>query len=224
LVESQPSKLLVASSNLVSRLISRIRSLVAGMQYSRISARLLFLLALVIILTGCVERKPEQIRKRDSPVAGELAAILKEQEGMQSGQVSSEVYREKSLKHRQAVYQFLAQSLLVEPVDLYHAAEVLQSTDTATCKENFMLAYYLANEAVRKGYDTARYMAATSLDRYLISSGLRQRYGTQVGQDRFGRYYLFPYDTTVTDHDRNTYGVASLDSLKQIVAHLNGDH
>ena len=199
-------------------------SLIARMQHSRVPARLLFLLALVCILTGCIERKPEQIRKRDSPVAGELAAILKEQEVMQSGHVSSEVYREKSLKHRQAVYQFLAQSLLVEPADLYHAAVVLQSTDTATCKENFMLAYYLATEAVRKGYDTARYVAATSIDRYLISSGLRQRYGTQFGQDRFGRFYIFPYDSTITDHDRNFYGVATLDSLKRVVAHLNGEH
>jgi hypothetical protein len=193
------------------------------MQYARSLFHLIIIATLTVIIVGCIEHKPEQIRKRDNPVSGELAAILKEQEAMQEGKVSFEVFREKSLRHRQAVYQFLAQSLLVEPTDMYHAALVLQSTDTATCKENFMLAYYLATEAVRKGYDSARYIAASSMDRYLISSGVKQRFATQYGQDRFGRYYVLPFDTTVTDHDRATAGVPSLDSLKRAVARLNGE-
>jgi hypothetical protein len=188
------------------------------------SSRLLFLFTFILILTGCVERKAEQLKRRDSPVSAELVTIIKDQEASLKSGVSDEVMREKSIKERQMVYQFLAQSLLVEPTDLYHAAVVLQSTDTATCKENFMLAYFMAVEASRKGFDSAKYLAATSLDKYLVASGVRQRYGTQYGQDRFGRYYIMPFDTTISDHDRAGNGVPPMDSLKRVVNRLNGTH
>ncbi len=192
------------------------------MRISLFSATLLFLFALMAVLAGCIERKPEQVKRRDSPVTGELTSIFKEQEAYRDAKVSSEVINERAVKQRQQIYQFLAQSLLVEPTDLYRAAQVLQSTDTATCKENFLLAYYMCQEAVRKGLDSARYLAATSIDRYLLASGLRQRYATQYGQDRFGRYYILPYDSTISDRDRTNYGVPAMDSLKKIVSHLNG--
>lgn len=187
----------------------------------RFFAILLFLLSLIYILTGCIERKPEQVRKRDSPVAGELISILKDQETYKRAKISTEVLNEQSMKQRQLVYQFLAQSLLVEPGDLYRAALVLQSTDTATCKENLLLAYYMCQEAMRKGFDSARYTAATSIDRYLVASGVRQRYGTQIAQDRFGRYYLLPYDSTISDRERAIYAVPPMDSLNKLVARLN---
>jgi hypothetical protein len=188
------------------------------------ASSLLFLFTLVLILTGCIERKPEQLKRRDSPVSGELISILKDQEASAKTNPSDEVLRQKGIKERQMVYQFLAQSLLVEPADLYHAALVLQSTDTATCRENFMLAYYMAVEATRKGFDSAKVVASNSLDKYLVASGVRQRYGTQYGQDRFGRYFIMPYDTTISDHDRVSNGVPTLDSLKRVIAHLNGEH
>jgi hypothetical protein len=183
--------------------------------------RLLFLCTLILILTGCVERKADQLKRRDSPVSAELITIIRDQEASLKSGVSEEVQRQKSIKERQMVYQFLAQSLLVEPTDLHHAAVVLQSTDTATCRENFMLAYFMAVEASRKGYDSAKYLSATSLDKYLVASGVRQRYGTQYGQDRFGRYVIMPFDTTISDHDRAAYNVPSMDSLKRVVDFLN---
>ncbi len=170
------------------------------------------------LLAGCVERKPEMLSKKDSPVTAELAAMVKEHDLMASdARTSPEVLAANCLRYRQQVYQYLAQSLLIEPADLYRAAILLQTTDTATCRENFMLAFYLGMEAAKKGHAEARYLSASSLDKYLAASGLRQKYGTQVGRDHFGRYFILPFDTTTTDADRAAWDVPSLDSLLKTV-------
>lgn len=181
----------------------------------RLAACAVFLLILGI---GCVERKPEMLTKKESPVSSELTAMLKEREMMTADKrTTPDILAASDLMHRQQVYQFLSQSLLIEAVDLYRAALVLQNTDTASCKENHMLAYYLAMESAKKGHEEAKYLAAASLDKYLIYSGLRQKYGTQVGRDRFGRYYVSPFDTSTTDADRAVWNVPPLDSLLKLV-------
>ena len=180
--------------------------------------RVLVGVAVLMSLGSCVERKTEVLSKKDSPVTADLLAMVKEHDLMAGdNRTSSEVMTANNLRYRQQVYQYLAQSLLIEPSDLYRAALLLHTTDTATCRENFMLAYYLAMEAAKKGHAEARYLSACSLDKYLSASGLRQKYGTQFAQDRFGRFYLLPFDTTTSVGDRAAWDVPSLDSLLKIV-------
>ena len=184
------------------------------------TAGVVFLLLLIAV--GCVERKPEMLTKKESPVTSDLVAMLKERDLMASdSRTSREVLAAYDLRHRQQVYQYLAQSLLIEPVDLYRAALVLQNADTATSKENFMLAYYLAMEAAKKGHEEAKFLSAASLDKYLVASGLRQKYGTQIGRDHFGRYYVSPFDTSTTDADRAVWDVPGLDSLVKLAEAKN---
>ena len=84
-----------------------------------------------------------------------------------------------------------------------------------------MLAYYLGMEAAKKGHAEARYLSACSLDKYLSVNGLRQKYGTQFARDRFGRYYLLPFDTTTSDADRAAWDVPGLDSLLKVIESRN---
>jgi len=170
------------------------------------------------LVLACVERKPEMLSKKDSPVTADLLAMVKEHDLMAGdNRTSSEVLAANCLRYRQQVYQYLAQSLLFEPSDLYRAALLLHTTDTATCRENFLLAYYLGMEAAKKGHAEARYLSACSLDKYLSASGLRQKYGTQFSRDRFGRYYILPFDTTTSDADRAAWDVPGLDSLLKVI-------
>jgi len=174
--------------------------------------------AIVLLIISCVERKTEVLSKKDSPVTADLLAMVKEHDLMATdAKTSSEVLAANNLRYRQQVYQYLAQSLLIEPGDLYRAAILLQTTDTSTCRENFMLAYYLSMEAAKKGHAEARYLSACSLDKYLASSGLRQKYGTQFGRDRFGRYFILAFDTATSDADRAAWDVPPLDSLLKVV-------
>ncbi len=182
------------------------------------STRLILASILLIIsgaLSGCIERKAEQQSKQESPVTAELTSMLAEHQQMrQWGTIPAELIHEADLRHRQSVYQLMAQSLIVEPADLFKAAILLQDSGSSGCSENSMLAYYCALESARKGHEEARRLSAECLDMYLIASGLPQKYGTQMYLDVSGKYLLYPLDSGTTDADRASWNVPSLDSLK----------
>nr|WP_240978687.1 energy transducer TonB [Longimicrobium terrae] len=72
------------------------------------------------------------------------------------------------------------------------------------------------------GNDRARWLAAASLDRWLLSTGQPQRYGTQY-LEQGGRTYLQPIDSTaVTDEERRRAGVETLDGIRARLARVNG--
>lgn len=173
----------------------------------------------LLLLSGCIERKPEVQSKKESPVSAELTTMLREHELMRaSGQFSADLIREADNRHRQTVYQLLAQALIVEPADLFKASILIQGEDSAICAENAMIGYYLAMESVRKGNEEARRLTAVALDKYLLSSGLPQKYGTQFGVDFFGKYRVRNYDTATTDQERAEWDVPPLDSLKLLAS------
>jgi hypothetical protein len=180
------------------------------------------LTSIAIIAGSCIERKPEHLTKKESPVSGELSAMVAESESLQSdGKVSSEVRQGIIMRHHQTVYDLLSQSLLIEPIDLYRAALLLQDTVSQPCAETWLLAHYMAAEAARKGYEGARYLAAASYDRYLLARGHPQKYGTQQERDRFGRWYIPFYDTLTTDSERAAWDVPPLEKLKASASSRN---
>ncbi len=60
--------------------------------------------------------------------------------------------------------------------DFYRAALVYQHSGTP---EGFLLAHVLATVAISKGYQSALWLSASSLDRYLTVTGKKQLFGTQ---------------------------------------------
>jgi hypothetical protein len=164
---------------------------------------------------GCIEKKPYQVEKKESPITGKLKEIVDEDRSMrQNPDVSAREVALADAGHRRVVYEFLSQSVITEPEDLYRAALILYHSQAGACPETSLLAHYLANEAVNKGYDEARYLAAASLDRYLVASGVPQRYGTQYTTSGKGGVRLLPYDSSMTDEERALWNVPPLDSLK----------
>jgi len=156
------------------------------------------ILLLAIFSAGCIQKKPERLAKKESPVSSELMAME---------------------EHRHAVYRLMAKALIRDPEDLYRAALLLQSADETTGPEICLQAHLLAAEAAEKGLEPAKFLAAASLDRYLVLVGGVQRYGTQHYNDD-GILRLYPYDTATTDSLRAVWGVPPLDSLKAEVEAL----
>lgn len=74
------------------------------------------------------------------------------------------------------VKQLLATGSLDTGVDYYHAAMVLQH---ASSPDDFLLAHDLCVIAISKGEGKAKWLAAASMDRFLVSIGRSQRFGTQ---------------------------------------------
>ncbi|MCE1228616.1 MAG: hypothetical protein LWX11_03900 [Firmicutes bacterium] len=99
------------------------------------------------------------------------------------------------------------------------AALILQHSGLTFCEgalkaisvDNFLLAHLLAKGAVEQGRDSARWLAAASLDRYLVFSGKPQKYGTQTVLDpKSNKMVVPPIDPVTTDEERARWHVEPL--------------
>lgn len=122
-------------------------------------------------------------------------------------------------ERRAEVQRLLDTGAVRNAADHYHAAMVFQHGSDSTA---YRKARDLAREAEQLGSEPARWLAAAAHDRYLISIGEPQHYGTQFRvQD--GTRYLLPFDSTaVSDAERRRVGARTLDEIRAYVAQQNG--
>jgi TonB family protein len=122
-------------------------------------------------------------------------------------------------ERRRAVRFLLDAAQVRTAADHYHAAMIFQHGSDST---DHRLAHELAARAEAMGSEPARWLAAASLDRWLLSTGQPQRYGTQF-VEAGGRTYLAVIDTlAVTDAERRRAGVETLDGIRARLARVNG--
>jgi len=112
-------------------------------------------------------------------------------------------------ERQRRVKAIIERNRLATAADYYHAAVVLQHGGTPS---DVMLAHELSMVALALGDERARRLAVATLDRYLLESGLAQRWGTQYrrtpGEPAETRYAVEP---GVTDTMREVMDVPSLD-------------
>lgn len=115
---------------------------------------------------------------------------------------------------RQIVMKLYKDKKIHSAKDFHYAALIFQHGETS---DEYRLAHEFATKAVEQGDRTARWLSAATLDRYLLSSGKPQKFGTQFIKDGKGDWHLAqPVDPSVTDEERSLYGVPPLkDALKQ---------
>lgn len=136
-------------------------------------------------------------------------------------------------KHREQIFQLLAENKVITAKDKYRAALILQHTAAKFCDgeltsispENFLLAYKLSSTALsmfedvkdsttlKKGH--IQRMVALNYDRYLLYSYGYQKFGTQfVFDDKTEEMLLAPIDTTLaSDAERAKYYVEPIHTL-----------
>jgi hypothetical protein len=90
--------------------------------------------------------------------------------------------------------------------DTFHASLVMLYGDRPT---NYELAHTLAARAAELGEQRAWTLQAMALDRWLLSVGRPQRFGTQIIKQA-GRWSLGEIDDKVSDSERAMYGVPPL--------------
>lgn len=136
-------------------------------------------------------------------------------------------------KHREQIFQLLADNKIITAKDKYRAALILQHTAAKICDgeltsispENFLLAYKLSTSALsmlENEKDTTtlknghiQRMVALNCDRYLLYSFGFQKFGTQfVFDDKTDEMLLAPIDTTLSnDTERAKYYVEPINIL-----------
>lgn len=103
--------------------------------------------------------------------------------------------------------------------DYYHAAMILQHGDVV---EDYLLSHELCVAAIGQGDTRAKWLAAASEDRFLITIGRPQRFGTQYKADGTNqRYRLYNVEPGVTDDLRRIMMVPSLADAKAREAEMN---
>lgn len=113
---------------------------------------------------------------------------------------------EGDLNRRTEVLNYITNGQIYTPRDLVYAAYIFQH---GGCSEHYRLANRLAQVAMEAGYSDARWIYAATLDRYLMSLGELQKYGTQYTWVN-GEYTLYPVDPMITDAERAEYNVPPL--------------
>ena len=108
------------------------------------------------------------------------------------------------LARRLEVYGYLVNGQVASGQAFYHAAFIFQHGD---CPEHYGLANTLAEKAIDLGYEDARWIYAASLDRYLLSAGKKQKFGTQFQTEDGCTYKLKPFNPDTTDEERKAYNV-----------------
>lgn len=112
-------------------------------------------------------------------------------------------------KQRKAkVGRLLEEKKIVDAQDYHYAALIFQHGETSS---DFKKAHELAQKAVQLGDDSARWLYAATLDRFLLSEGKAQKFGTQFIQEKSGEWELAqPIDHLTKDKERKEWNVAPL--------------
>lgn len=106
--------------------------------------------------------------------------------------------------------------------DYYHAAMVLQHSEIP---EDFLLAHHFCIVAIGKGHEKAKWLAAATLDRFLMKIGRPQQFATQYNKenptDPKDPWRLYNVGPEVNDSLRKAFNVPPLAVAREREAQLN---
>jgi hypothetical protein len=135
------------------------------------------------------------------------AADQKDRERVYASAADVAQLKERDLARRREVLELASRGEVNTTTDLYRAAVIfLHGAEP----KDFLVAHRLAVMASINGHKASRWLAAASLDRFLMSIGLPQVYGTQFEQnEEDGRYQLrLPIDdSSVLHFEKRFFGV-----------------
>ncbi|MBZ0321342.1 MAG: hypothetical protein K8L91_33315 [Anaerolineae bacterium] len=125
--------------------------------------------------------------------------------------------RERDRLRRVRVMEIIASDGCTTAEDFYHAALIFQHGDAL---EEIAQAHQLAKQSADLGHTSARWLAAASLDRWLMYQGQPQKFGTQFVPDG-KRHRLCDVDPSTTNAERARWDVPTLAEQLERAEELN---
>ena len=180
------------------------------------------LIILILLIVSCKEQKqadvPSQIEEIED--SAELKEIYEaDQADRNSGDINwYEVSKRDSLR-RVRVHQLLDSTKVRTARDYQNAAMVFQHGNDST---DYGMAVSLMKKAIEIDSTTSKWLLAAATDRYLLSKGEPQIYGTQYEKMGDEPWKLSEIDTTViSDEERIRYRVETLAQQREKVKQMN---
>lgn len=131
-----------------------------------------------------------------------------------NNKIPSEQLNANDKKRLDLVKKILTNSEGLSAQDYHHAALIFHHGEKL---EDCKRAHELAIRAVDLGDESARYLAAASLDRSLLMEGQAQKYGTQFKLNDKGEWQLVtPIDPSITDEERTEWNMPPLKAALQV--------
>ena len=130
-----------------------------------------------------------------------------------------ETLRLRDSQRRQALTEMMARGEVNTAQDLYHAAVLFLHGGSP---KDFLTSHRLSVMAAVKGHMPSRWLACASLDRFLMSAGLSQTYGTQFEHNpEENKYQLrLPIDdSTLLSFEKKFFNVPA---IAERLSQLNG--
>lgn len=97
--------------------------------------------------------------------------------------------------------------------NLHYLAYLLQHGTTI---EDYKMAHEFAKKAVKLGSTVSKWLFAATLDRWLVSQGKKQKFGTQFKKNNKGVWEILPVDGTISNEQRKEYGVPPLNKALEV--------
>ena len=143
-----------------------------------------------------------------------------DQEARTKEDIDWETLSREDTERRAEVMGYLKKGQLTTGNDMYYAAFIFQH---GNCPGHYQLANKLADKAMKLGYSDARWIYAATLDRYLLSVGKKQKFGTQYTSVDGCTYVLEPINPKTTDAERRRFDVPPLAQAKARAAGFGAD-
>ena len=197
------------------------------------STPLLFTL-LVLLSPVCVAAEPSPAPAAATPAPkdnDEVAALYVEDQADRQPpagkSIDWKIVQPRDQARQKRVMELYAAGELKTGKDYYHAGMILQHGDKPEdyllCHELCVAAVFKAGRSERASWlPSARWLAAASEDRFLLSIGRAQRFGTQFsGEGENPHWTLDKMESGVTDELRKAWSVPTLAQAKEREAEMN---
>ena len=177
--------------------------------------------------SGCSSPQSDATDKDQTHLQSDNAELAElhqqDQAERQVENIDWDVLIDRDRQRKSRVEELLAADSVVTAGDHFHAAMILQHGGDSTA---YRQAYELSRRSVELDSTNgdARWLTVASYDRYLLSKGQAQWYGTQY-LTLNGTTYLRPIDTTqVSDAERRQYGLRTLSAIRAYLTEQNGEN
>lgn len=102
-------------------------------------------------------------------------------------------------KRKKKVEKIMAEGGLKTAADYHHAAFIFQHGESTA---DYQKANELAKKGMEMGDERSKWLYAATMDRWLVSQGKPQKYGTQFRKNKSGKWEMGQVDPITTDEER----------------------